>query len=67
MNFLVFSDGLKAPMILGRDSLMLMDPKSPEQQMIRSKGIDDMESSSCCIDRQSRDATKCEGRVASEI
>lgn len=47
MNFLVFLDGFKALVIRGRDSLMFVDPKSPTQQMRRSRGIDDMETSAC--------------------
>lgn len=34
-------------MICGKDSLLVIDPKSCRQQMIRSMDINDMESSEC--------------------
>lgn len=41
MDFLAFSDGFKALVILGIDSSVFVDPTSLEQQILRGFGIDE--------------------------
>lgn len=67
MYFVAFSDGFEGLMVHGRDKFMLVDARSPEQQMIRGTRIDRMETSGCSHRSNSRietDVGKSEGRVA---
>lgn len=45
VGFLAFSGGYKALVLRGSDNFMLVDPKSPEKQVVRGSGINVMKPS----------------------